>query len=381
MSNLYLLRSATNTIFIVNIVLDILWAWIFLYMNNNSRTEERKRKNKKIFCVLASLQWILISGLRAEWVGNDTINYLDNFMRHKDLPWETVFSNFPKYYSIEGDPTQYFEPGFVLFERIVGIFTDSGVVYNFVVATIFMSAFGRFIYKNSTDPFISYMIYAGFLYFMFSLTGYRQVLSVAIGILCGYEYIKTRKFFKFLICVLLGAMFHKSTLVFIVFYFMANKKITKPYIATVCVASVGFLIFRGPLFEIVTILVGYDYAEISMGTPTTFATLLAIIMIVSIVLYKKVFTMDTTGYVQHYYNGLFLASMGLFAAFVNPTAMRMVYDFMFMLLLLVPRLLDTFEGAKNRLIAYGAVIAVFLFYIFTGTNVYHFFWEYRGYYI
>ncbi len=381
MSNLYLLRSATNTIFIVNILLDILWAWIFLYMNNNSRTEERKRKNKKIFCILASLQWILISGLRAEWVGNDTINYLGNFKAHCDMEWSKVFGNFLKYYAPGGDPSQHFEPGYVLFERIVGIFTQSGIGLNFAVAIVFMSAFGRFIYKNSTDPFVSYMIYSGFLYFMFSLTGYRQVLSVAVSILIGYEYIKERKFFKFMICILIGAMLHKSALIFTVFYFLANKKITKSYIAVVCIASIGFLVFRGPMFNLVTALVGYDYEAISSGTPTTFAALLAIIMVVSIVLYKKVFEIDTTGYAQHYYNGLFIAAMGLFAAFVNPTALRVVYNFMFLMLLLVPRLLDTFVGAKNRLIAYGVLVAIFIYYIFTTTTPYHFFWEYRGYYI
>lgn len=380
MSNLYLLRTATNSIFIYNILLDLLWAWIFLYMNSNSRSEERKRKNKKIFCILASVQWILISGLRAEWVGNDTINYLDNFMRHKDLPWSTVFDNFYKFY-VEKDPSIYFEPGFILYERIVGIFTDSPIVYNFSIAIVFMSAFGRFIYKNSSDPFISFMIYAGFLYFMFSLTGYRQVLSVAVSILIGYEYIKERKFFKFMICVLIGATLHKSALVFSVFYFMANKKITKKYIAFVCLTSVSFIVLRGPMFNIVTALVGYDYKEISVGTPTTFAALLGVIMLVSIVLYKKTFELDKTGYVQHYYNGLFIAAMGLFAAFVNPTALRLVYNFMFMLLLLVPRLMDTFVGAKNRLIAYSVLSAVFLFYIFTNTTPYHFFWEYRGYFI
>ncbi len=380
MSNLYLLRTATNNIFIYNILLDLLWAWIFLYMNSNSRSEERKRKNKKIFCILASVQWILISGLRAEWVGNDTINYLDNFMRHKDLPWSTVFDNFYKFY-VEKDPSIYFEPGFILYERIVGIFTDSPIVYNFSIAIVFMSTFGRFIYKNSSDPFISFMIYAGFLYFMFSLTGYRQVLSVAISIFIGYEYIKERKFFKFMLCVLIGATLHKSALVFSIFYFMANKKITKKYIVFVCLTSVGFIVLRGTMFNIVTALVGYDYKEISVGTPTTFAALLGVIMLVSIVLYKKTFELDKTGYIQHYYNGLFIAAMGLFAAFVNPTALRLVYNFMFMLLLLVPRLMDTFVGAKNRLIAYSVLAAVFLFYIFTNTTPYHFFWEYRGYFI
>lgn len=373
MSYIYLIRDATNTIFIVNILLNIVEAWIFLYMNSSSRTEGRKCKNKKIFCILVSVQWILISGLRHDLVGDDTVNYMNFFESHANYSWKQIFELFKDYYSGKSQNIPY-EPAYIMFEKLISMISTERVFYKFAVATIFMSAFGRFIYRNSTDPFISFIIYASFMYYMFSLTGYRQVVSVSIGIFVAYEYVKQRKFFKFLACVLIGSLFHRSTIVFIIFYFIANKKITKSYIAMVCIASVGFLAFRGPMFNLVNTLIGYDYSEVSKGTPMTFAVLLGLVLIVSIILYKKVQAKDTTGYVQHYYNGLFMASVMLFAAFVNPTAMRMVYNFLFFMLLLVPRLLDTFEGAKDRLIAYSVVTGLLLFYIVSNSNYYLFYW-------
>lgn len=375
MSDLYLLRSATNDIFIINILLDLLWAWIFLYINRGSKSEERKQKNKKIFCVLASIQWILISGLRHDLVGDDTANYMHFFDLHSKMSWTQIFELFKDYYSGVNKTIPY-EPGYIMFEKIISMISTDHLFYKFVVSTIFMSAFGRFIYRNSVDPFISFLIYSSFMYYMFSLTGYRQVVSISIGIFFAYEYLKKRQFTKFLVCVLIGSLFHKSTIIFVAFYYIANKKITKPYIATVCASACGFLIFRGPMFKFINSIMGYEYArDISNGSPITFAALLGVVLIVSIVLYEKVIEMDKTGQVQHYYNGLFIACMMLFAAFVNPTAMRMVYNFVFFMLLLVPRLLDTFVEQKDRLIAFSVVTGLLLFYIFTKTSYYIFYWE------
>ncbi len=374
MNVIYLVREATNTVFIVNALLMLFEAWIFLYVNSLSRSEERKQKNKRIFCILASVQWILISGLRHDIVGDDTWNYMALFDRHIQYSWEEIFGMFRDYYS-GVDKNITIEPGYILFEKMLSLISTDHIFYKFAVATIFMSAFGRFVYKNSSDPFISFLIYSSFMYYMFSLTGYRQVISVSIGILAAYEYVKQKKFFKFLLCVLIGSLLHRSTIIFIVYYFIANKKITKPYIATVCSIAVAFLVFRGPMFRIVNLVLGYEYTSYSeAGSPTTFAALLFIILTVSIILYKKVFKIDKSGHVQHYYNGLFIAAVGLFAAFVNPTALRVVYDFLFFMLLLVPKLLDTFVGQKDRLIAYSVVVGLMLFYILTNTTYYVFHW-------
>lgn len=374
MGTYYLLREATNTVFVINALLMMLEAWIFLYVNSSSRTEKRKQQNKKIFVVLVCIQWILISGLRHDIVGSDTENYMNLFDEHSKYSWERIWEILKYYYTPQNTDITY-EPAYIVFEKLVSMITTNHIFYKFTIAIIFMSAFGRFIYKNSTDPFISFLIYDSFMYYMFSLTGYRQVVSIAIGIFVAYEYVKQKKLFKFLICVLIGALFHKSTIVFVMFYFIANKKITKPYIMAVCAAAVVLILFRGPMFTVVNNLMGYDYGYHSgAGKPTTFAAFLGLVLSISIILYKKVIKKNAVGYVQHYYNGLFMACVMIFAAFVSPTAMRVVYDFVFFMLLLIPRLLDTFEG-KDRMIAYSIVIVIMFYFVLNNTSYYIFYWQ------
>ena len=240
-------------------------AWGLLYTPQKKRdaSEIEIQTKKKWFVILQCIQWILLSGLRADYVGSDTSNYLRIFEMHADLSWKECFEYFKNYYFgdnlIDG-----FEPGYVFFEKLVSSIWNHHGFYKFAVAVVFMSSLGRFVYKNSDDPFIAFLLYSGIFYNMFSLTGYRQVISVSIGVLWAYEYIKKRKFFKFLVLVLLASMIHKSTLVFIVFYFVSKKKITITYAVTAIVAIIGMIVCRNQLFEFVKVIFAGTYLVVSV---------------------------------------------------------------------------------------------------------------------
>lgn len=371
--------DAKNTIFIYNFMLMFVEALVLLYLGQGARSEKQNDRRKKLFIVLVAAQWILISGLRAAWVGSDTINYLNNFKKHCKLPWETVFTNFYKFY-IEGDESQFFEPGFVLFERVVGIFSNDLIWYQFAIALVFMPLFGKFLYKNSDDPFLSFLVYSGFMYFMFSLTGYRQVISCAIGIFIGYEFIKKRNFWMFLFVIAIAYTVHKSIITFFPFYFLANKKITQRYLTVVIIMAIVLLVFRNQAFGLLKSVVGYDeYAQIDAGAPVNFTILLAILVTAALIQRKFIIYRDESPVVTHCYNGILMMCMTIFAAFVNPTAMRVVYNYGFFLLLFVPKLAQSFSKQNDKFMVYSIIIAVFAFFIITNAKPYQFYWEYGGY--
>ncbi len=372
MSYIYVLRDATNAIFIINFVLNLLEAWLLLYTKKYSRSETQKQKNKKVFIFLACTQWVLISGLRSEYIGNDTMNYLANFELHHDMPWSKVFECFPRYY-IDNDPNVYFEPGYILFERIVGIFTDSPVAYNFVIASIFMTAFGNFVYDNSEDPSLSFLLYSGIFYGMFSLTGYRQVLSVSIGIFWSFKYLKQRRFLPFATLVFLSSLLHKSTLVFLPFYFISQIKISKKYVAFVAVTAAIMIALRGPLFNFVKTVVGYEQYEGMSLNQNNFIILLMVFIVVSAWRYKPIIERHPNAKV--YYNGLIMSVLMLPFAMVSPTSMRLVYDFAFQMMFLLPLVVETFEGKKDKMVVYAVVVSIFAYFIVQKTPYYLFFWE------
>lgn len=365
-------------IFFVNFLLTLLWAVIFLYSNIWNQTLGYNDK-RKIFIIICCIQWILISGLRADFVGADTGNYMRLFDLHNNLSWSELWENVKLYY-FSGGVTEDYELGYILFEKIIGSITSSHVIYKFIIATIFMSAFGRFLYKNSLDPFISFIVYDALMYNMFSLTGYRQVVSVSIGILCGYEFVKKRRFIPFLMLILIASLFHKSTLIFILFYFMANIKISNGYLLGTFVTVLVLIVSRNQVFNYIKVLVGYEQYSGNYGfAQQTFMLLLIALTFVAILCKPQVFRCaknigETCA--EHYYNALALCWFMIPFAMVSPTSMRLVYDFGFVaFLLLIPALVRSFYRRNDRIIVYSFMIVLFGYFVLTGTPEYAFYWQ------
>ena len=273
-----------------------------------------------------------------------------------------------------------YELGYVLLEKIIGSITSSHLIYKIIIASIFMTAFGRYIYINSKDPFISFIVYDALMYNMFSLTGYRQVVSVAIGVLCGYEFVKKRRFIPFLVFILIAALFHKSTLIFIPFYFLANKKITNRYLLEAFCVVLLLIAGRNQLFNYVKVLVGYEQYGGTYGfAQQTFILLLIALTFVVIVFKQQILRYAANNnmlYIGHYYNALILTWFMIPFAMVSPTSMRLVYDFGFIsFLLLIPVLVKSFCRRNNRIIMYCFLIILFGYFILTRTPEYAFYWQ------
>lgn len=362
-----------KNIFFVNFVLTLLWGFVLLYSKRPNDTVRKAQKRKLAFVIIACVQWVLISGLRADMVGADTLNYMRLFDIHTNLEWKDIFESIKVYYINGGAIIDEYEPGYILLEKLIGTFTTSHMAYKFIISTIFMSTLGYYVYKNSEDPCLSFIIYDALFYNMFSLTGYRQVVSAAIGILLGYEFIKKRKAGSFLILLLVASLFHKSTLVFVLFYFLANKKITHRYMVTAGAIIGVMLIYRNSLFNYVKVLVGYDeYSGIYGFAQLTFTILL--LSLTFIALYLKPQILRYKAEAVHYYNGLILMWMMMPFAMVSPTSMRLVYDFGFVLLLLIPVIVKSFKIKSNRTIIYIAIVLLFGYFIITKTPDYQFYW-------
>lgn len=362
-------------IFLLNYILMVIAAGYYIYRSDYSRSNniEFILRGRKKFIFVVCVLWILISGLRADVVGSDTLNYMQNFDSHKNLPWSTVFTNFYRYY-IEGDESQYFEPGYVLFERLAGTFVKTHEGYKFVVAIIFMGSMGRFVYKNSENPFLSFLLYDGLFYNMFSLTGYRQVISVSIGILWAYEFLKKRKPVQFFLLVLLASTIHKSTLFFGVFYFISQKKINIKYVGICAVVIAVMIVARNQIFMFVKDLVGYDQYGVEGGyTQANFLFMFSVLTALCVWRYRYI--IDEHPEARIYYNGLIMSWFMIPFAMVSPTSMRLVYDFGFQLMFLLPLVVKSFPEKKDKIIIYMAIVIVFAYFIAVKTPPYIFFWE------
>lgn len=358
MSSLFL-----NTYF-MNILTIILLASI---MTNNKNVEIRN----KIFVFFATINWILISGLRHISIGSDTIAYYDLYVRTLSTKWEELFNNFIAVV-IYGSDEFGKDPGYYLFVKTTQLLTHNYQVFLIIIALIFTVPLGVWIYRNSKNPFISFLIYSVLFYSFFSITGIRQTIATSIIVFIGYKYIKERRLLPFILLTFIAFTIHKSALVFFPFYFLANKKVTKKYLITMLSLFPLLMFFRVPLALFFQDISGYEYGIYEGAGTMNFTILLILVALVG--LWKSKIILTNNPQSTHFFNALIISVLTTPLTWVNPSAMRVVQYYSIFLLLLVPDIINSFKK-DERPIVYFVVIGLLVALLLRSNPQYIFFWQ------
>lgn len=350
-------------IYIINILLIFVYAALFLY--------NRNLRNKKTFCILASLNWILLSGLRDFSIGADTLAYEYIFDRMVYRSWSSVLTEFFDIYFAGG---QGKDPGYMIFEKFVQIFTTNYQVFLIIIAITFTIPLGIWIHKNSSEPAMSFLIYSVLFYAFFAITGLRQTIATALVVMVGYKFIKERRFWPFLIITLVAFTMHKTAICFFPFYFIANKKITKKYFTILLAIFPIFFVFKNQLMVLLGGVAGYEqYVEQFEGAGTwIFSAILLILLGVTIFKYKIMLKNNLL--VTHYINALLIAFAFTPLTFVDPSAMRVVQYYSLFLMLLVPEIIRAFNKNERNIVYYVATASLLILFA-KNEPQYLFFWQ------
>ncbi len=327
--------------------------------------------NKKVFCILASIQWIILSGLRHESIGADTIAYKIRFVDVANISWSQLGKNFIGVLFLGVKNT---EPSFAFIEKIINMIIPNYQIYLIIIALFFTIFLGLWIYKYSSEPFISFLIYFCLFSSFYALTGIRQTIVTAMVLFIGYKFIREKKFWPFLVLTIVAFTIHKSAVAFFPFYFIANMKITKKYISLVAIVIPILFVFKHQLIYFLGTIMGYNqFISQYEGAGTwTFTAMFTIIAFVTIWRHKEI--IKNNPYATHYMNATFLAFAFLPLTFINPSAMRIVYYYALFLLLLIPDILDTFNKRdKTIILCVGSTLLIVLFA--KNNPQYLFFWQ------
>lgn len=350
------------TTYIINILFMIVFAAILLLYIPF-------QWGKKAFCVIVSTQLILLSGLRHYSIGADTYQYKLYYEEMGNRSWSNLWADFINilYKGAEGK-----DPGYAIFEKIIYTFTNNYQVYLIIIALIFTVPLGIWIYKNSREPFISFLIYLCLFFFFFGITGHRQTIATALVSLIGYKYIKERKLIPFIVLIFISSTIHKSALIFFPFYFLANKRITKRYLVTVFSIFPVLMVFRIPIALFFQSISGYEYGIYQGAGTANFTILLILTAFVTIWKYKIIRKNNPQSI--HYVNALLISVLATPLTWVNPSAMRVVQYYSIFLMLLVPEIIDAFKP-KEKSLVYFIIIAILLMLFIKNNPQYMFFWQ------
>ncbi len=349
-------------IYFVNVVLTLAFGAIFNVLGHTERS-------KKAFCIVTSIQWILISGLRGMTVSRDMMSYKLKFDNAKIMPWKDVFKKFYFVYVEEEGK----DPGYDIFQKVVQIFTDDYQVFLFIVAVMFFTAMGIWVYKHSDYPMISMIIFDSFLYSFFALTGTRQTLATILIVFIGGKYIRERDLKRFLIIALVAFTVHKSSICFVPFYFISQIPISRKYIVSVLTAFPILYIFRNRYFYFIGSIVGYDYYELENSGAYMFTFMYFAIVASSLVLFYYI-KKNCEDYTM-FFNAMFMGLLLIPLVFVNPASMRTVQYYSLYLMLFVPKLIKSFDR-RMRVPVYVGIVGLLLLATnaFSRTD-YTFFWQ------
>ncbi|HHX67515.1 MAG TPA: EpsG family protein [Gallicola sp.] len=360
----YVLSTLKNPYY-SNIISLFLFAIVIL---KNKNIQNRH----SVFISIASINWILISSLRHISVGGRDVyvSYLSRFVQSRNITWVDAFTSF--YQGIfYGESIK--DPGYLIFEKLISSWTGSYRVYLAIIAVFFMVPFARYVKKNSRDPFISFLIYSTLFYSFFSITGFRQTIATALIVLIGFEFIKEKKILKFMIVAAIAFTIHKSAIVFLPFYFIANVKLTKK--TTIIYLSIGvvFWLFGDFVISPIANYLGYGYMlENEVTGTTTFTLMMVLISVATLMRTRKILSINPQA--QAFIHGTYIGTILSIMTLQNQSFMRIQLYFSIFIVLQIPEILMSFDK-RTKIIVYYFVLSI-LMLLFLRTNPrYLFFWE------
>ncbi|SEK63779.1 EpsG family protein [Butyrivibrio sp. ob235] len=174
----------------------------------------KKHSLKSIYIYYFIILFILglIAGFRADTVGDDTHVYSDVFRR-------AVYGQSVKTISAHH---LNMESGFIWLAKCVSKFTDSRVLFFFMVAFITNAGIIYFFHNNFDFPMLPIQTYIA-LQYLTTLNVMRQYLAISI-VLVSFVLYEKKKYLKFCIVFWIAFMFHKSSFLLLPYLAISKAK-------------------------------------------------------------------------------------------------------------------------------------------------------------
>lgn len=172
----------------------------------------KKTPTKWGYLFISALPMFVLIGFRNQALGADTNGYLHNFEVLCNTPWNRIFE------------ISRMEDGYMLFVKIITVFTDSPLVYQVICATIYLIAITDFSSQLEEENFLFLFLFATTGIYTFMFTGTRQNLAMCLCLL-SFRFIKNRKIVPFAILITIAYFFHKSSILFISAYVIYPRKL------------------------------------------------------------------------------------------------------------------------------------------------------------
>lgn len=340
-------------------------------------------KNRTRFIYIITITLLLLSGLRHQYVGADTVNYLNNFDTVHFLNWGDVFGNFVTAY-LNPDSEVGKDPAIQVLNLSLSIFFSDHVVYLTIIAALFLVPLALFFKRNarSLDELLfSYAFFIALYYCYLPNSAVRQTIAAAFVLLGCLLYQRNNKRLIFFLLILLGSLFHKSALLCVLLLGATYIKNFQRFY------KCGILLFIIMLFiyehvglilssssEIYSMYSGAFYAN--RNRPFIVLVLFAGLYAISLFNAKKTLSkMLDKSQQQLIVAGSLLTISFVSLILLDPSLIRITGFFFFWFILFVSQSIETYSSG-TRSVIYWTCILLFVYKTFKSGVDYAFFWQY-----
>ena len=324
----------------------------------------KNKTNTKAYMILCSVALIAIFGLRSRYTGTmDTYAYTLVFEGVKNYP------TLGEYLSRMGSFDGFFlfsEGGFHVYTWVATQIFPEAQWFLLLTATVIVCCTASFISRNSEDPAISWIVFVCLGSMTFAMNGMRQALAMSICLL-SYRYAKEKKFFRFLVVVLIAVLFHKSAIIFLIVYFMRNMRWDAKHVTVLSAIVIAFIAFADRITFLYDSLADKTYSDEEVfesgGAVTILIYLLAIILFFICSRRKK----EPNVFVPL---ALVVVGVALYLGRFTATQLfeRISYYFSYFLMLVFPGIFYDIEEKYRPLLKIGFCLCAILLFAYRINN-------------
>lgn len=291
------------------------------------------RNHKKAFVVSAAGVHIFVCGFRYKFMHGDLMRYNTEFMDTLNYGWldDKILR--------EGRNTLFY----MLNKFIAEFFDGNFQVLLFVITLISIVSISVVIYRYSPAPFISFVMWSCFGFYIFSFYSIKQTLAMGFVMFAAIAIFEERRLAFYVLAITAGFI-HLPAFIFLPAYELCRVKKVKTVAGLYAVAFIVIFLFRNQIVSSMAD-VYYDsekYADVAFGIIGGKAILFVAILISSYLLCgfseeisRKTFTLVAVA-----------SLLQLFSVYDNVFTRLADYYFQF-IILLAPYMLKQIH-AKNK---------------------------------
>lgn len=203
-----------------------------------------KTKNK--YFILALIPVFILISFKSREIGADTERYLNAYDEMSSLS------------SVDSYHDTRVEIGFRYLMFILSRYFQWSQTLLITTGVIVCTSLYFFIKRTATNYSLLLFFFVTLGFFQFAMSGIRQIIAVSI-ILWSFPYIFKRNFIKFGLVVAVAYLFHKSSIIFLLAYFIADIKLTKTKLFLIFAALIAIILSMESILLSAAELLEYNY--------------------------------------------------------------------------------------------------------------------------